>query len=818
MLKIFSKITIAAMVVALGVSIPARYAPAMAAGETKYISEIKVGMDKTEEGAAKSLLDDGFTILKDDNGNNADLNKGAGSDDTMGRGQKVVYLGYKTTNDPTFAITDLAVMNMRGGYSIKDYEALMATRLKTEVLPFIDRFIVTLDEYRANLKSPFTANKARAEYMRSMLNKLQDDDTGGLLGDLLINKTKYELGDTEYAALSDEEKKQHADIATIIMQANGKSTLSMETLLTKATDTDEKSWIDRLEENTLDDLKEQLDEAGVDITEQDATLDRMYGDDANKLLEKWDTFSQALNEYDDKANELANIGENAFDEQVKAIEQYDENSQNKDKNGEALVASIEVQNDFVETTLDLELIAAKERMDEVDYDFDDGATLAEFFAQDASVFNGDGIRDLYPIVASLSAGQLAGLDFLSLQDLVTIATADATSYEANDLGNLEPVSIYEGVNREIFQKGKVALTNKALRAEAMKNDAVVDHPLSATTYILWGATALATAGMIASFAFASQLKDFATASVAAAKTAKSIYLAQLPSLTKDYVRITQTPGMEKVSFSAFNALEDQRVAKEIYNARLEGIYGSKVAKQIQDGKTSFEKVAANAATKSKIATYLGAAFTVAMAALAAVSIWSTIKELLDYYKVEYTPIPKYIVEETDITKTENGVTTVVRNDSAYYRVVECNRKPDADFYDVLQNYADLNGDVGKQWLALYYARQDGHAPIKADSLKVVTGTSTIPTGYSNLGIHNFETENAYNLTSKYYCYNDPNKGTYVYFNLDESAIKNASVTGSNFSTGSAVLFAGIGAVVGAGIAVAIMFVLNKKKETKVTQE
>ena len=48
MLKIFSKLTIAAMVVALGVSIPARYAPAMAAGETKYISEIKVGMDKTE--------------------------------------------------------------------------------------------------------------------------------------------------------------------------------------------------------------------------------------------------------------------------------------------------------------------------------------------------------------------------------------------------------------------------------------------------------------------------------------------------------------------------------------------------------------------------------------------------------------------------------------------------------------------------------------------------------------------------------------------------------------------------------------------------
>ena len=207
-----------------------------------------------------------------------------------------------------------------------------------------------------------------------------------------------------------------------------------------------------------------------------------------------------------------------------------------------------------------------------------------------------------------------------------------------------------------------------------------------------------------------------------------------------------------------------------------------------------------------------------MAILAAFSIYSTIKDLLDYYNVDYTPIPKYIVEETSITEEVNGVKTVKRNDSAYYQVAECNRKPDADFYEQLQNYADLNGDVGKQWLALYYVRQDGHAPIKADSLKVVTGTNSIPSGYSELGIHNFENTNAYNLTSKYYCYNDPNNGTYVYFQVDESVLKSASLSASNFSTGSIFLYGGIGAIVGAGIGIAIMLFLNKRKETKVTQE
>ncbi len=803
MLKIFSKLTIAAMAVALGVSIPAHYAPAMAAGETKYISEVKVGIGKTEQEAKSELLEEGFTILSKD-GKYADLNEDAGSKDpTMGRGQKIVYLGYKTTTNVDEAVTDLAVMNMRGGYSVKDYEELMEKQLKTEVIPFVERFLVTLQEYRENLNSEYPSNKARAQYMKSMLNKLSDDDTGGLMGDLLVNETKYEMGDADYAALSEEEKKQHADILTIIMQANGKATLSIETLLTKATDTKETSWIDRLEENTLDDLKEQLDEAGVDITEQDATLDRMYGDDAKKLLEKWDTFSQALNEYDEKVNALANLDESRYEENVEKMEQFDVNSDDVNKNGPAVVALTSARVDITNETLDLELIAAKERMDEVDYDFEDGSTLAEFFAQDASVFNGDDIRDLYPIVASLSAGQLAGLDFLSLQDLVTIATADATSYE-NDLGDTEPASIYEGVNREIFQKGMVAITNDAKRLEAMQNDAVKDSPLSTNTWILWGATAVATAGMITSWVLMSHFKDVFNRLDGAEN---AVRLAN-KQCTDKLFKLANDLDLSRDAYK--NAVDAAHKTRDLALEKLVG------KDYVDDVVSDVEGTIKNAATKSKICTYLGAAFTVAMAALAAFSIYSTVTELIAYYNVEYSPIPKYMVEEVDITEGEGDEKTYKRNDTAYYRVAECNRKPNADYYEQLQNYADLNGDVGKQWLALYYVRYEGKAPIKADSLKVVIGDSKTPAGYE-IGIHMFGYSGAFNLTDKHYCYNDTPKGTYVYFQVDESALPKASVAGSNFSTGTGFLFAGIGAVVGAGIGIAIMLVLTKRKE-KVVKE
>ena len=215
---------------------PAQVA-ASAAEEVKkvYISEVKVGMGETSEEAAKELLKEGFTILTDDNGQYADLNKDAGTKSALKKGpnQKIVYFGYKTTEKASDAITDLAVMNMYGNYTFMDYQTVMLTQTETKIKPFVDRFIATLTEYRENLKKPKdSANFKRADYYRTLLNLLTDDDTGGKpLGDLLVNQTKYEMGDEAYNKLSAEEKKNHCDILTLLMQGNGQAVQLMETEL-----------------------------------------------------------------------------------------------------------------------------------------------------------------------------------------------------------------------------------------------------------------------------------------------------------------------------------------------------------------------------------------------------------------------------------------------------------------------------------------------------------------------------------------------------------------------------------------------------------
>ena len=190
--------------------------------------------------------------------------------------------------------------------------------------------------------------------------------------------------------------------------------------------------------------------------------------------------------------------------------------------------------------------------------------------------------------------------------------------------------------------------------------------------------------------------------------------------------------------------------------------------------------------------------------------------MMDYYKVDYTPIPKYMVEETDIT-TYNAkgekIFTGTDKTSAYYRAVECNRPSDDKNYEVLQNYADLNGDVGRQWLALYQVKFEGKSPIIASSLKVVTGSTTLPDGYST-GIHMFGETAAFDLNSEYYVFNKSADDIYVYFKTDDSVVvpSAASVAGSNFSVGSVFLYGGVGAAIGAAIAVVVLLAVGRKKE------
>ena len=376
----------------------------------KYISEIRIGMGSTPDQAKKELEEGGYTILKDDTGNYADLNVDAGSKSLLKEGptDKIVYLGYKTTSDPEQAITDIAAINMgvddsSRPYSVDDYNVLMKKAMESQIKPFVDRFIATLEEYRENYKKPKdTLNHIRADHMRQMLNRLTDDDTGKPVGDLLLNKTKYEMGDTAYNALSDAEKKNHADILTILMQANGQATLTMETLLTKATDTSDDTWIDRLADTTLDDLTERIQSEDPNLSsasDVNAALDRKYYDKAKQLLEKWKPFHDEIMKKEDTIDELADDQErvDGIIEKAKKI--------GGDDISESEAETIkEAGRTLLDQVYDLRSVGICEYLGSITYN--DG-TLLDFFSEDYSeISTQTGIRRLYPMVDALSPGQI----------------------------------------------------------------------------------------------------------------------------------------------------------------------------------------------------------------------------------------------------------------------------------------------------------------------------------------------------------------------------------------------------------------------------
>ncbi|MBO6108713.1 MAG: hypothetical protein J6P16_04840, partial [Eubacterium sp.] len=479
----------------------------LAAGDGgKYISEVRVGMGETEEEAKKELEAEGFTILTDESGALADLNKDAGSKSALKRGanEKIVYLGYKTTDDVNDAVTDLAVMNMKGGYSIEDYNILMDKHMNSQIKPFVDRFIATLEEYRANYKKPKSSpNYIRADYMRRLLNKLTDDDTGGQpMGDLLLNKTKYEMGDAAYNNLSDAEKKNHCDILTLLMQANGQATLSLKKLVSRASDTSDDTWVDRFSETTLDDLMAEIEEEDPSLTSRTdiyAALDRKYRDTAEIILEKWEDFRSQIDEFEYKVDEVSDNSEYIND----AVDTMIDDMQNSDPNemtAEDVEEQSDIQTEVAKQTIDTQIVAICGYMNLIEYD---GETLFDFFDRDFDeVSTDEGIRSLYPIVESLSAGQTAGLDFLSLTELFSMAISDESSYEAVEktISDTKEASVYEGVNREIYEKGGVALTSDALRAKALAADSgeKEGYKMGTLPIVFWGLTAGFAVGTVVS--------------------------------------------------------------------------------------------------------------------------------------------------------------------------------------------------------------------------------------------------------------------------------------------------------------------------------
>ena len=192
----------------------------------KYVSEVYFAYGKTEAEAVKYLEENGWEPIKGSN----DFNAGKNStfDDPV-----AVAMGIKRTSKAENAITDMAVMNMKGGYSFPDYEALVKEK-KAEIDEFVNGFIPVIQEYRANYNGDGSQfGKKRAELAHDVLNKFYD---GGTEEEYPKNDTGLELGDLLLKETIQEGSAYGGDLQQIILEGNSSVIFLMEQMLSLAAD------------------------------------------------------------------------------------------------------------------------------------------------------------------------------------------------------------------------------------------------------------------------------------------------------------------------------------------------------------------------------------------------------------------------------------------------------------------------------------------------------------------------------------------------------------------------------------------------------
>ncbi|MBQ6353876.1 MAG: hypothetical protein IJJ07_02870, partial [Lachnospiraceae bacterium] len=203
----------------------------------KYVSDVFIAYGKTEADATKWLKDNGWEPVA------GDFNAGKASffDDNKLQDQNVAaVMGIKRTDNEDAAITDIAVMNMKGGYSMPAYEELIKEK-KAQIDEFINSFMVVIDEYRANYNGEGSSyGQKRAQMAYDRLNKFYD---GNPEGEFAVNDTGMKLGDLFLAATRQEGDENGGDLQQLLLESSGPAMFAVEALLTVATDPGEDTWI-----------------------------------------------------------------------------------------------------------------------------------------------------------------------------------------------------------------------------------------------------------------------------------------------------------------------------------------------------------------------------------------------------------------------------------------------------------------------------------------------------------------------------------------------------------------------------------------------
>ena len=761
--------------------------PAFAAKDEEYISELRL-VYAEDYNEAKEIIAEGefkeYKVL------NENLNENS---DEIG-----VWLAYKTTTNIEEAITDLAVMQMNGGYSDGNYQEM----IKQSYDDYVAMGQIYLDAINYFVEA-YDAGDYLAESAFRQLN-FYNIVRNGIPKDKIPTFEGERLGDIFYEGIDEYE------LATIFFQGNVHVLNNVRSLLAM----------------------------GVSYNEDGKTYLDKVGDAAAQVTEDPTVFIDDMEDLDMYASLIApSIG--VFADMFKELATVEEEFNYKD-------------DDFTDNEIRyLEYYSIAQRMRNVEYL--DGKTLYQFCLE--YVLDEDDYSALYPLAAALNEGQQAMTKVFHYYDVVRYSASgyseeameDALAPQEEKYGE-NPFNVYEGVDRSIYY-GTFALTSEAERADAMTDENTLadaffgqDSTLERdVTMFVSGACLFATA-----FGVLDMSKDAATVvadKVTTKVSDKAMQIVQeLADKKSDFVLGSVssngaiTPTISKMSYDSYanhlinkyfaNSTEisttasfsdkvtflrdnlddvaDQLsgsarvIARNEYTAiekMNSNIMNAQQAAGIKTEQPASQAATATASTGAKI--FAGVLYVVG-GALMLYSAYSIIMTFVNYYHPDYEDVPLSMV---DMVKTIDG-DRYIKYDVVYN--AETNE-------DGIYEAADLNAFEAKRWNALYYTKSyEAGKPLLADAF-VLSNTNNQPKeGYTP--VHRFGEQICYDL-NKYNFDGDTN----IYLSVKQSkndkyAVAGVpEVVGSMFSVGYVLLAGGIGAAVGIGGTIATQSIIKKKK-------
>ena len=663
-----------------------------------------------------------------------------------------VFLAYLTTTDIEDAITDIAIMQMNGGYNEGNYEEMIQQSYQ-EYLDFGENYLTAINYFNMGID----AGHYLSELAFRQLN-FYNVVTEGI--EEIPEFEGNRLGDIFYEGID------ASELATMFMEGNVYALNNIRSLIAMGVSYNE-------------DGLTYLDKVGIEAEKYNADKTIYNNEDYRELAE------------------LISPVIVAFKDMFKELEAYE---------SEMNYADTDVTDQEVEY---LEYMAMATLMRKVNYL--GGKTLYDFCKE--YQVNSLDYSSLYPLLAALNEGQLAMAKVNHFYDVVRYSIAMGESEELNaELNALEeryganPFNVYAGVDRTIF-RDTFALTSEAYRADAFTESGLAAHLCGETGFFSRVMNVVGVVG-VSVFTAAIGLDALFTHYQNKFNSIHSRFFARFD--TNNTLKHIAESGLIKdlpADYGTWKYYQLYDYIDEYIIDNPNALSENQINSFYELGK-SWDNFRANEGNGMKTVNRMVAAgdalsplvYGMYMAG-GIMTLFSAIKlgiEINNYYHPEYADIPTAMV---DLIETKDG-DRYIKYDVVY------EAEPQADGTLIA---ADLNAFSASRWNAMYYTKSyEAGKPLLADEF-VISNTNNVPTE-KYMPVHRFGEVVCYNLNK--YNFNDDHSIFLSVKQSDnqKSAVADVpEIVGSVFSTGYFVLAGGVGIVAGAGGTIGTQAIIKKRK-------